>query len=121
MDSDLAEFVEYSLDSVWSLELLLALHQQRERVWSPDELIAELRSSHVVVRRSIETLIASGLIITEEDGGVRYGPASADQDAFVARLAEAYRVKPAAIRGLILRSSSDRLRTFSNAFKIMKD
>lgn len=121
MDEDLIEFIEVSLDSVWSLELLLTLHRQPQRVWSAEELVADLRSSRLVVGKSMSKLLASGLIVMESDDAVRYGPASADQDRLVGALVEAYRVRPAAIRRIILRSSSDQLRTFSDAFKILKD
>ncbi|MGN6471708.1 MAG: hypothetical protein ACTHLC_19220 [Rhizobiaceae bacterium] len=120
MDDNLIEFIEYSLDSVWSLELLLTLRQQPQRTWSADELVADLRSSRVVVRKSIDRLLASGLVVTDADDSVRYAPASPDQDKLVGKLAEAYRVRPAAIRRIILRHSSDQLRTFAEAFKIMK-
>lgn len=121
MDKDLAEFIESSFESVWSLELLLALYRQPERVWTAEELIAELRSSHVVVRKSIEILLASGLIVAESGDAVRYGPASADQARLVANLDEEYRIKPAAVRRLIVRSGADKLRVFANAFRIVKD
>lgn len=121
MDNELIEFIECSLESVWSLELLLTLRQQPHRSWSADELIADLRSSRVVVRNSIHKLLASGLVVMDEHDSVRYGPASADQERLVGELAEAYRVRPAAIRRIILRNSSDQLKTFVEAFKIIKD
>lgn len=121
MEKDLIEFVETSLDSVWSLELLLTLRDEPGRLWSSEELIAHLRSSPLVVGRSIDKLLASGLIVLEAENTVRYGPASADQERLVKELADAYRVRPAAIRRIILRSSADQLRTFADAFKIIKD
>jgi len=121
MNKDLAEFAGDSLDSIWSLEMLLALYQEPARIWSAEELKSELRSSQLVVSRSIGNLLASCLIVAEAEGLVRYGPASTDLDHLVRQLVEAYRIKPAAVRRLIVRSSSDRLRSFSNAFKISKD
>jgi hypothetical protein len=121
MEEDLIEFVETSLDSVWSLELLLRLRTEPGRLWSSEELIADLRSSPLVVGRSINKLLAVGLIVVDTGNSIRYGPASAGQDRLVDALAEAYRVRPAAIRRIILRNSSDQLRTFIDAFKILKD
>jgi hypothetical protein len=80
---------------------------------SDAELIADLRSSEVVVARAIEDLLAAGMILVEEDAGVRYRPASADQDRLTRLLAEADRVKPGAVRRLIEQSS--------DAFRIIKD
>lgn len=121
MNDDLIEFIEGSLDSVWSLELLLALNRQPQRVWSAEELVAELRSSRLVVCKSIDKLLACGLVVTDAEDLVRYGPASADQDRLVSALDEAYRARPDAIRRIILRHSSDQLRIFSDAFRIIKE
>lgn len=121
MEKDLAEFLQDSFGSVWSLEILLVLHRQPERVWTAEDLITELRSSQVVVQQGIDNLLAAGLIVAEDGGAVRYGPASAGQDALVRRLEDAYRVKPAAVRRLIIQSPAEKLRTFADAFKIVKD
>jgi DNA-binding GntR family transcriptional regulator len=121
MDRALVEFLQDSFGSVWSLEVLLALRQDPTRTWTTEELIAELRSSHAVVRQSLDGLFAAGLILIEAGDGIRYGPASADQDRLVATLAEVYRVKPSAVRRLIVQSPLDKLRTFSDAFRIIKE
>jgi hypothetical protein len=120
MDRDLVAFIEESFGSVWTVEILLALHREPARVWSAEELIVELRSSQLVVRQGLDNLLAAGLILLE-DGGVRYGPASADQEGLVGRLDEAYRVKPGAVRRLIVQSPAEKLRSFSDAFRIIKD
>lgn len=121
MDKNIAEFVQYSFGSVWSLELLLVLYRHSDRSWPPDQLIAELRSSHVVVQQGINNLLASGLIVIETDGSVRYRPASQPQDELVKRLEQAYLVKPAVIRRLIIQSPAEKLKTFANAFRVVKD
>lgn len=121
MEPDLVEFLHGSFRSVWSLELLLALHGQPQRVWTPAELIAELRSSEAVVRQGIDDLLAAGLIVVEGDQDVRYNPASADQGALVERLAEVYRVRPSAVRRLIVQRPAEKLRDFVEAFRIVKD
>ncbi len=121
MHRELVGFIQDSFGSVWSLEILLALYREPERVWQPTQIIDELRSSEAVVKKGLDDLFAGGLILTEENGSVRYGPASAHQADLVRQLAEAYRVKPGAVRRLIVQSPSERLRTFSDAFRIIKD
>lgn len=121
MDRDLVEFIQDSFGSVWTVEVLLALHGDPARSWAPEEIIEELRSSEVVVRQSLDGLLAAGLILAEADGRVRYRPASPEQSRLVGLLAEAWRVKPGAVRRLIVQSPADKLRTFSDAFRIIKD
>lgn len=118
MKSDLIDLVEYSFGSVWALELLLLLHRDPERQWLPDELVRELRSSDIVVGESIGRLVATGLILVEESGAVHYAPASHEQDRLVKELEEEYRTRPAAIRRLIIQGPAEKLKSFSDAFKL---
>lgn len=120
MRSDLVEMVETSFGSVWALELLLVLCREPLRSWTAEELVQELRSSSLVVTQSIENLQAAGLALAEEAGTVRYGPASREQDDLVKELDFEYRIKPAAIRRLIIQNPIDKLRSFANAFNLKK-
>ncbi|EYD76038.1 hypothetical protein Rumeso_02467 [Rubellimicrobium mesophilum DSM 19309] len=121
MDRELVEFIQDSFGSVWSLEILLALHREPGRDWQPEQIIDELRSSQAVVRKGLEELLAAGLILVEDSGSVRYGPSSPRQDEIIRQLAETYRVKPGPVRRLIVQGPSEKLRTFSDAFRIIKD
>lgn len=118
MNSDLAELVEYSFGSVWALELLLLLLREPDRRWPHEDLVAELRSSDVVVADSIKRLVASGLIVLEDTGAVRYAPASKQQDELVRQLDEEYRTRPAAVRRMIVQGPAEKLKSFSDAFKL---
>ncbi len=120
MDTNLVEMIESSLDSVWSLELLLLLHSTPGRRWNTADLVAELRSSSLVVAQSVGALKAAGLAIEDDDGTVRYSPASADVAAFVSRLEHEYRARPAAVRRVILGRSNSKLQSFSDAFVLRK-
>lgn len=117
MNTELVEMVEYSFGSVWTLELLLLLHRDRNRAWPREELVRELRSSEQVVAEGINRLVSNGLILIEENH-VRYAPASQGQDELVRQLEEEYRVKPAAIRRMIVQGPAQKLRSFSDAFKL---
>ena len=119
MRTDLIAMVETSFGSVWALELLLIMRRE-PRNWSPSELLQELRSSELVIAQSIEALVAAGLAIVESDGTVRYHPASAAQAELVAELEAEYRIKPAAIRRLIIQKPAEKLRSFANAFNLKK-
>lgn len=121
MNSDLVELVEYSFPSVWALELLLLLRRHSGQHWRPDELVGELRSSDAVVAESIDRLLAAGLVLVQEDGAVLYAPASEAQDALLRQLEEEYRKRPAAIRRLIVQRPAEKLRSFSDAFKLKRD
>ena len=120
MDKDVSDFLQGSLRSVWSLELLVLLQAQPDRAWTPQQLIAELRSSEAVVRQGLGDLLAAGLIVTEDDNQVRYGPASDSLRDIVPRVIRAYQVESSNVRRLIVQGSSEKLRHFSDAFRIVR-
>lgn len=120
MDPDLAELIESSFDSVWSLELLLVLRARRDRTWTVGELISELRSSELVVNQSLAHLRVAGLVADDADGHVGYAPASRELDGLVAKLDEEYRSRPAVIRRLIVARPQAKLQSFADAFLFRK-
>jgi hypothetical protein len=119
-DSSFREMVEGCLDSVWSIELLLLVFNQPARIWTTAEMVKELRASELVVAQSVQCLRNAGLLIGESDGTVRYAAASADLDAFVAKLDHEYRTRPTQIRLMIVGRSHAKLTAFSDAFILRK-
>ena len=120
MDRELEQLIESSFDSVWTLELLLLLHERRGTAWPEASLVEELRSSALVVRQSIAALMAGGLVVENDGGTYTYAPASPELDALVQRLAEDYRSRPDAVRRLIVMPKHNKLQTFSDAFLFRK-
>lgn len=120
MDPNLAELIESSFDSVWSLELLLMLRARGDRTWTVEELISELRSSELVVSQSLARLQMAGLVADEGGGRVRYAPASRQLDDLLIKLDEEYRSRPALIRRLIVARPQAKLQSFSDAFLFRK-
>lgn len=98
----------------------MLLHTQPDRLWTTPEIVAELRSSELVVTQSLQGLMNAGLVIGESDGRVRYASASADLTAFVERLAYEYRTHLGQIRRMIVSRPSSKLMSFSDAFLIRK-
>jgi hypothetical protein len=120
VDRDLQQLIESSIDSVWTLEVLLLLHAARERSWTVRALTDDLRSSELVITQSTAILRTAGLIIEEADGAVRYRPAAPNMDALVARLGEEYRSRPATVRRAIVAPQNTKLQSFSDAFLLRK-
>jgi hypothetical protein len=120
MDDRLAEFIETSFGSVWSLETLLFLRRERDRSWTGEELVQQLRSSDAVVAEAVDRLVVSGLLVADEAGALRYAPASPDLEALCGRLEDEYRKAPTAIRRMIVQTPLGKLRSFADAFKVIK-
>ena len=112
-------FIQDALKSVWALELLLLLHRDRERGWRSDQLVRELRGSEVVVSEALAGLRAAGLTAETASKTFKYGPSPGDElDQQVNALAEIYATRPMAVIKAITGSPNEKLRIFSDAFKL---
>lgn len=122
MSSDAtSQFIRGTFRSVWALELLCFLRQNRDRALSHEEMVAGLRGSDLVVAQSVEALVAAGLILAEADGAARYAPATEQLDDLVAKTEALYAKSPDAVRRLIVTAANPTLSAFANAFRLRKD
>jgi len=114
-------FIRSHFRSVWALELLCFLRQNRDRALSRAEMVAGLRGSDLVVVQSVESLAAAGLVAAGADGSARYDPASAELDELVARTQTLYAERPDAVRRMIVAAGNPGLAAFADAFRLRKD
>jgi hypothetical protein len=120
-DDDVSSFIGATFRSVWALELLCFLRQDRGRSLSHDEMVAGLRGSDLVVSQSVHALTAAGLVFAESDGSARYHPASAELDGLVERAAALYARSPDAVRRTIVGAVNPAITAFADAFRLRKD
>jgi hypothetical protein len=113
-------FVRNSLGSAWSVELLLLLQREPRRSWSAAALIRELRGSIQLVEESIAILEAAGLATVNTNGELAYQPRSPELAELVAALADLHARKPFTVLRTIFTSPSDKIRSFSDAFRFKK-
>lgn len=118
---DLANFIRATFRSVWALELLCFLRQNRDRSLSHSEMVAGLRGSDLVVTQSVESLSAAGLVLAETDGSARYGPATGELDRLVAQAETLYAKSPDAVRRMIVSAANPSITAFADAFRLRKD
>lgn len=114
-------FIGNSFRSVWALEVLRFLIARRDATHSAAELIAELRVSNSIVAQSIATHEAVALIVVEEDGGVRFQPASAELDSLAGEAIALYERRPDQVRRTIVSQTSPSIAAFADAFRLRKD
>lgn len=120
-DPELAAFIKAQFPSVWALEVLLFLRKHSSAFWNKDQLLTELRASDVIIASSLRYLHAGGLVILDDDGAARYSTATPDLDRLVGETEALYRLKPAAVRTLIINSSSGALSAFSDSFNFRRE
>lgn len=120
-DQELAGFIRSSFRSVWTLELLLYLKQRQDRAVSRADLVTGLRASDAIVSNGMDSLLAAGLILVEEDGAARYRPAGADLEALADGAETLYAQRPDAVRRLIVGRADDGVAAFADAFRLRRD
>jgi len=84
-------------------------------------MVAALRASDSIVAQSVDSLVAAGLVATEEEGRARYLPASPDLDRRAAEAEAFYAKSPDAVRRMIVMAANEGLTAFAEAFRLRKD
>jgi hypothetical protein len=119
LEPELIAFIRNSVQSIWSLEVLLLLRRRTAEALKPAEIVAALRSSPGLISKCLHQLVQAGLVsLDDEAGTARFSPATPD----LARLCEALEIashdRPIAVRDAITWSPNDKLRNFSDAFRL---
>jgi hypothetical protein len=120
IDSDVQEFLQRSLRSVWTLELLLMLHRRPTRTWTDASLVREMRASQTVVSEAIAILVGLGLVARAEDGRIGYRALS-PLNAIVERICALHAQRPVAVTQAIHGGATAKIQTFADSFKLRKD
>jgi hypothetical protein len=117
LEPDLIHFVRTSVRSIWALEVLLLLRRKAPTALTPGEIVADLRASPGLITRIIEQLVAEHLVVRDAAGAIRF-----ECDPGLAKLCEALELaaqdRPIALRDAIHSSPNDKLRNFSDAFRL---
>jgi hypothetical protein len=113
------QLIAQHIDSIEQLEVLLLLRNQRERSWTVDAIIDQMRSSANSVQTRLRGLVQHGLV-EHQDGAYRYAT-GADLDSAVGDLASAYAEQRFSVIDLIFSKPGDKLRVFADAFRVGPD
>lgn len=120
MEEDLLSFIRSSIRSTWALELLLLLRKQAPRALTAEALVLALRATPTLIAVCLDQLQTASLVVREESGAWRYGPASPALDSLSAQLESAYAERPVTIINAIVATPDDRLKSFADAFRFPK-
>ena len=118
---EIADFIQATFPSVWTLELLCFLRQKEGTSLSRAEMVAGLRGSELVITQSVDSLVRGGLVVTDADGAARYAPANARLADLAAKVEDRYALSPDAVRRLIVSAASPGLTAFVDAFRFRKE
>lgn len=120
-EQKILSFISATFLSVWTLEVLRFLAERHEQTFLPETLIVELRVSKSIIAKSIEQLELAALVLTNETGGVRFGPATRELEHLTRDALKLYERRPDQVRRTIVSRASTGLTAFSNAFRLRKN
>lgn len=120
---EVKRFITEHINSVFQLEVLLLLYNQRAREWGAEEVDAELGIGTEEAGRQLADLHARGLLKVKESPHslYRYGPETDELDSAVSGLAKAYSERRINVLSLIFSKDVDKVRLFAEAFRLRKD
>jgi len=92
----LQDLIQRCIPTFRAAELLLFFAANRERDYSPEEIVVCMRPAEITasVAREYATLFTANHLITETSVRFRYGPLSSDLERVIAELALAYNEQP---------------------------
>jgi DNA-binding IclR family transcriptional regulator len=98
--------------------MLLLFRRERQRAWDAGDLVRELRSSDSAVAEALSGLRHAGFVTATPDGRYRYAAASPELDDIAAQIGTLYGERPLAMAKAIMSAPNEKLRIFSDAFKL---
>ncbi len=96
------------------------LYKTPEKKWDVESIRKEMRSSLSSASQQLTSLTEKGLLRCEGNN-YSYGPSSAELDNKVKKLHQLYHEMPVAVVTCIYERPTEKLKNFSDAFKIKKD
>ncbi len=116
------DLIQLHIDSVEQLEVLLLLHDHRDRDWSAGDVAAELRTNQQSTATRLADLTARGLVAEgSARDRYRFAPRTDDLAAAVDGLAREYAVRRVSVITSIFAKPLDRIRSFADAFRFRRD
>lgn len=115
------QFVRQCVDSLETLEILLLLQREPAAHWTPVAIDSHFGMKSGLADKRLKTLLKHGLVIKNESGGFRFAPKNEELRAGAALLAVAYADRRSNVVNTIFSENLDRLRAFSDAFKVKSE
>lgn len=119
MPNEVARFIATDIESVEQLEVLLLLRAAPDKQWTAEE-VARALVSRVDSAADWLARMAQRRLLKRLDGRYRYSPSTPEVAVTIDRLAESFAKYRVTVVGLIFSKPSERVRLFSDAFRIRR-
>jgi hypothetical protein len=121
---EIVRFMQANVETLEQLELLRVLSENPSQEWEIGPLGAQAQADLPAAATHLAALASRGLvtvIIRGSDTLYRHGAGSADLDAKLSQLLQFYKERPVSLIRLVYAQATDRLRAFSDAFRVRKE
>lgn len=122
ISDELKTFIKDQIQTVFRLEVLLLLHGEQAKSFTPADVALELGFERDMAREQLRSLATLGLLVQSNTDEPKYSyhPANVGLGSMVDELAVTYSKRPVPILSLILTEPTDRTRLFAEAFRLIK-
>lgn len=121
LSSEIIHFINENISSVAELEVLFTLVLQPGKAWDAKTIAKELRSNSTSAGNQLSELHSKKLIQKINNESFQYIPQDKTLDDLIKTLRSNYIDRPVAIITCIYEKPSEKLKVFSDAFKLKKD
>lgn len=124
LPEDVRRFLDENIESLEQLEILRVLAEDPGREWAAAELAAEIQADPSAAASHIAALAARGLVATSTRRGetvARHGTRSPELGGRLTQVLAAYHERPVTMIKLVYAKANERLRAFSDAFRLRKE
>jgi hypothetical protein len=121
LPEDVRRFLDEHIESLEQLEILRLLSEDPTREWTAAQLGAEIQADPSVAAAHLAALAGRGLLASSSPAVSRYGASTPELGERLARALAVYRERPVTMIKLVYARASERLRAFSDAFRLRKE
>lgn len=122
MPSELTEaaerFIGRNIRSMSALETLLYMRDHASSGSSVQQVAQALRGNTAAMQELLSSYTSRKLLVEDPPGLFCYRPEAPEDETILAELAQVFRQRPVALMDAILAAPSDKIRSFSDAFRI---
>lgn len=122
ISDNLKAFIKEQIQTVFRLEVLLLLHSEQSRSFTPADVALQLGFEKDVAQDQLRSLATLGLLVESNTNEAKYSyqPANVGIGSMVDELAVTYSERRVPVLSLFLNDCSDRTRVFAEAFRLIK-
>lgn len=121
LQQSLIAFIRRYVGSMETLEILLLLQRAPDTFWTASAIDSHFGMKQGTAQERLQGLLQSHLVTRGTSGGYRYAPRDEELREGVSALAIAYAERRAVVANIVYSENLERLRAFSEAFKVKSE